>query len=214
MRHEKKHSYHSAIRAKQATATRMRIISAAETLFTSRGYTDTTITGIAAEANVAPQTIYAIFGSKKGIISALIENIRNSPRHKKMHQDALKSAAPNAFLQSIAHLISDIYETWGNLFNSLRGAITVEQELAQFLLQQHMQDRDIIREDLTHLHAIAQTRSTFSFEQALDIFWTLLSFELYLSLVRLRGWSRTEYETWLANLLRQQLLDPAVSQEH
>ncbi|MBR5734804.1 MAG: TetR/AcrR family transcriptional regulator, partial [Desulfovibrionaceae bacterium] len=106
MPHEKKRSYHSALRARQASATRMRIISAAEKLFTSLGYTGTTITGIAAQANVAPQTVYAVFGSKKGIISAVVERIHQSPRHKKMHEEALESTDPDTFLQSIAHLIA------------------------------------------------------------------------------------------------------------
>ena len=212
MPHEKKRSYHSALRARQASATRMRIISAAEKLFTSLGYTGTTITGIAAQANVAPQTVYAVFGSKKGIISAVVEHIHQSPRHKKMHGEALESTDPDTFLQSIAHLIADIYETWGNLFSSLRGGITAEQELAQFLLQQHMQDRDLMRQDLRHLQDIAPACRGRAFEQSLDIFWTLLSFDLYLSLVRLRGWSRAEYEAWLASLLRQQLLGPNPAQ--
>ena len=49
------------------------ITDAGERLFISRGYSATTIENLAEEADVAVGSIYAHFGSKEGVYSALIE---------------------------------------------------------------------------------------------------------------------------------------------
>ncbi len=58
-------------RRKARTANAIR--DAAERLFISRGYSATTVEDLAEEADVAVGSIYAHFGSKEGIYSALIE---------------------------------------------------------------------------------------------------------------------------------------------
>ena len=62
------------LRQRQAEATRKMIVSAAQSLFLEHGYTGTTIEAIAEQAGVATSTVYAVFGSKRGILRA----IRNS----------------------------------------------------------------------------------------------------------------------------------------
>jgi AcrR family transcriptional regulator len=59
-------------RARKALATRRRILEAAETLFTRDGYATTTIAAIADQADVAVQTIYAVFGTKRAVLSELL----------------------------------------------------------------------------------------------------------------------------------------------
>lgn len=48
------------------------ILDAAETLFSGDGNTDTTIAAIAEAADVAVQTVYAVFGSKRTVRSDLL----------------------------------------------------------------------------------------------------------------------------------------------
>src|SRR5258708_32790035 len=57
-------SYNSSLRREQAQVTRARILDAASRLFASRGYRAVTVEDIAAEAAVAYQTVYAVFGTK------------------------------------------------------------------------------------------------------------------------------------------------------
>ncbi|HZU80489.1 MAG TPA: helix-turn-helix domain-containing protein, partial [Acidimicrobiales bacterium] len=61
---EGRRSYRSAVREEQAAATRARIVEAAAELFGADGYGRVTIRRIAEHAGVAPDTVYAIFGSK------------------------------------------------------------------------------------------------------------------------------------------------------
>ena len=65
--------YRSRLRAEQAAQTRLRILEAAGELFAERGYIATTIDAVAAEAAVSVDTVYAIFGSKKRLLSAVVD---------------------------------------------------------------------------------------------------------------------------------------------
>jgi len=65
--------YDSARRKEQARQTRAAILEAAQRLFAERGYASSTIEAIAAEAGVAVDTVYASFGSKRGVLSKLMD---------------------------------------------------------------------------------------------------------------------------------------------
>ncbi|HEX4984291.1 MAG TPA: helix-turn-helix domain-containing protein, partial [Ilumatobacteraceae bacterium] len=69
----KKRSYSSAVRQEQAARTRTRIVEAAGALFEANGYARTTIREIAEQADVASDTVYAVFGSKARVLTALID---------------------------------------------------------------------------------------------------------------------------------------------
>ncbi len=57
----------------QARQTRRTILTAAGKLFVDPGYAATPLTAVAAEAGVAIQTVYAAFGSKRQLLSELID---------------------------------------------------------------------------------------------------------------------------------------------
>ncbi len=65
--------YVSGVRQEQAQRTRLRILDAAHRLFGEYGYAATTIERIAAEAGVAIDTVYAVFRSKRAVLSGLME---------------------------------------------------------------------------------------------------------------------------------------------
>ncbi len=65
--------YHSPLRADQAEQTRRRVLEAAFRLFVERGYAGTTMTAVAEDAGVSPETIYLTFGGKRGLLEGVIE---------------------------------------------------------------------------------------------------------------------------------------------
>src|SRR5687767_7222736 len=69
----KRRRYESPVRQEQAAQTRARIVTAAATLFEAQGYARTSIRQIAEEAGVAPDTVYATFGSKPRVLTAVID---------------------------------------------------------------------------------------------------------------------------------------------
>lgn len=65
----------SGIRARSKQRRWDLVLDAAETLFRRQGYDSTTIEEIAAEADVSIGTMYTYFGSKSGIMRALMEPV-------------------------------------------------------------------------------------------------------------------------------------------
>src|SRR5512134_2841628 len=69
----KKRSYRSDIRTQQSALTKAAIVDAAADLFISEGYARTTIRAIAERGGVAPDTVYATFGTKVRVLTAVID---------------------------------------------------------------------------------------------------------------------------------------------
>src|SRR5918997_4479162 len=74
-------TYRMSARAEAAEATRERILAAATELFMANYYDEVTMRGIAAEAEVALQTVANHFATKDKIFAAAIE--RTDPMHER-----------------------------------------------------------------------------------------------------------------------------------
>ncbi len=71
-------AYRSSTRDRQRLATRAAVTQAAGELFVERGYAATTVTAIAEAADVSPETVYAIFGSKREVLRGVVEAVATS----------------------------------------------------------------------------------------------------------------------------------------
>ncbi|MFY9915710.1 MAG: helix-turn-helix domain-containing protein, partial [Nocardioidaceae bacterium] len=70
-----KRSYRSPRREAQAARTREAIVEVTRRLLAAGGLSDVTMDAIAAEAGVSVQTVYATYGSKAAILSALLDRL-------------------------------------------------------------------------------------------------------------------------------------------
>src|SRR5260370_20361269 len=86
-------TYSSPLRAEQAQATRRRILDAARAQFLDGGGTRPTVQVIADAAAVSPATVYAVFGSKRAVLSVLIDEALASALPDPAHPDAWPEAA-------------------------------------------------------------------------------------------------------------------------
>jgi AcrR family transcriptional regulator len=68
-----KRRYDSSRRQEEARARRRAVVEAAHRLFLEEGYGETSIERVAEEAGVSAATVYAAFGSKAGILSAVAD---------------------------------------------------------------------------------------------------------------------------------------------
>src|SRR5215472_15708547 len=71
--------YNSPQRTEQANATRREVMEAARRLFSTQGYGRTTMEAVAAAAGVSVATVYLVFGTKLGLISALVREAAEDP---------------------------------------------------------------------------------------------------------------------------------------
>jgi AcrR family transcriptional regulator len=199
----------STYRQEQAAATRQRIASAARKLFGERGYGATTLAAIAAEAGVAEPTVYAVFGSKKGLLLALRQQMHAEVELPKLTAEA--NAAPDARrkLEGWARLLRRQMERSYDVIVAHREAARVDSAAAE-------EHRVVLDSRAGVMHELVRDlapdlRSDLNVQTATDILWAFSNEEIYRELVQERGWSPDRYEAWMARTLKQQLLADADS---
>jgi len=202
-------TYHSPVRQKQADETRRGIASAARKLLLARGFAGATIDAIAKEAGVAPQTVYAVFGSKQGILAEILDQARFSDRYEALIAEAMKTDEPETRLRFAGKIARQIFDSERSELELLRGAGVVSPELAM-----KEQDREATRysRQAGMIEFLAESKCLkpeLEVTAALDILWALTSRELYRSLVISRGWTGDAYEVKLGDLLVAALMKPA-----
>src|SRR5258707_7095818 len=95
----KKRPYKSLVRQRQAGDTRHRIIEATRRLLLSEGYAGMTIEAIAQRAEVSAQSVYAIFKSKTGILTELLDQSTFGADYEDAVRRALSASDPEARLR-------------------------------------------------------------------------------------------------------------------
>jgi AcrR family transcriptional regulator len=206
---EKKRSYHSRVRQRQAEETRRRILVAARSLFESHGYALTTMDAIAELAEVSPKTITAVFGSKRALLAEVINPEDFSPRARQLIEELRVTEDPLRRLSLVVQITRQAYGPLASSLELLRTAGAVAPELADVTRQIEARRRQNQARLIASLCEQEERRSGLSLEEATDVLWTMTSYDLYRMLVVEQHWEPERYETWLAQLLIEQLLAPS-----
>lgn len=199
-------------RAEQARATKRRIVSAATALFVERGYTSTSMAAIASAADVADQTVYAAFGTKRAILSAAIDQaIAGDDRpiavnDRDWMRVVLESTDARARLEGYAKAVRRIHDGAAGMFEVLAASATIEPELAAMWAEAQRRRRIGVTGVIALLADWGALRDGLDAEGAIDIVWSLNGHELYRNLVVHCGWEPERYETWLGASLIELLL--------
>ena len=199
----------STYRQEQALATRQRIASAARKLFRERGYAATTLAAIAAEAGVAEPTVYAVFGSKKGFLLALRQQMHAEVELRKLTAEAKTAPDARLKLEGWARLLRRQMERSYDIIAAHREAARVDPAAAEEY-RGVLNSRSGVMQDLVG-ELVPDLREDLDLRTATDIVWAFSNEEIYRELVQERGWSPGRYEAWMARTLKQQLLvDPGI----
>src|SRR5260370_16158889 len=118
----KKRPYKSLVRKRQAGDTRRRIVDAARQLWRSAGYDGMTIEAIAQRAEVSAQSVYAIFRSKTGILTELLDQSTFGDEYEEAVRQAMSASDPETRLRLAARIARQIHEPLNAPFDLLRGA--------------------------------------------------------------------------------------------
>ena len=185
-----------SLRSARAAVTRDRIAQAARKLFAERGYGATTLTEVAAEAGVAVQTVYAIYGSKSGILAELREALLHQPEATRLYEQAVAEPGRDRKLELFARSIRHRWQGGHDIVAANEQAGATEAAIR----------RDVDRVVATRRSGIKRlAHSMASGDDANRIYATLDSLtlpELYRELVEFHGWSPDAYENWLAAALK------------
>jgi AcrR family transcriptional regulator len=183
----------STYRQQQAQQTKERIAGAARRLFASRGYGATSIETIAAEAGVGVRTVYAVFGNKREILSAICEKWLADAKARELGEAALSINDPDERLRAAAHWLRNLY---GHGFDvvTILDAATDEDEQTRKMLRAKLAGRNHVMDAI-----IA------AFPGAGPVYRALAAPGVYRELVVETGWSGDEFEAWVASVLKQSI---------
>jgi TetR/AcrR family transcriptional regulator, regulator of autoinduction and epiphytic fitness len=190
--------YHSPRRAQQAEATREAIVRAGRALFARHGYQATTLQAIAHEAGVAVPTIYAVFGSKAAILSALVKSAGADADIRALANEAFAERDARRKLRLSAQVMRRIMERDGDIMELLWQAGGGDPDLADVWRQSHRQRLNRLGSLISQLAELGALKPGLSVEEATDIEFTLSSPETYRLMTRERGWRPQRFEEWLA----------------
>lgn len=199
-------------RAEKARATRRRIREAALRLFREHGYGATPMQAIADEAGVAVQTLYFTFGTKRALLSEILDIAIAGDEEPvatldRPHIQALMDDPdPVAQLRGQARITRLVYGRLAPALEVVRGAATADPDLADLWETSIKQRATVMERFIAALVTKTQLREGIDQAAAVDIALALQGPELYEFLVGRRGWSPDQYEQWLANALISQLL--------
>jgi AcrR family transcriptional regulator len=165
-----------------------------------------TIDAIANKADVSVPTVYAIFKSKTGILTALLDESMFGSDYEEIVRYAQSATDPETRLRRAAAVARQIRSAQSTAFELMRGAGVVAPELAKL-----ERDRERLRYDseesvISSLANSGKLRPELNHQKARDIFWMLTGGDVYRMLVGERRWSPEQYENWLADTLVEFLL--------
>jgi AcrR family transcriptional regulator len=208
------------LRAERAAATRTRILDSAGALFVEQGYPATTLTEVADTAGVAADTVLHIFGSKKGLLKAVLDVVvggdeaqvrvldRPGPQAMRSETDQRRQVA------MLARGIAEQAERIQPLDDILRSAAVVDPE-ARALRDdlQLRQRRQAMTQVVSWIADNGDLKDRMSVGDAADIVWTMTSPEVHHLLRRHCGWDAGKYQAWLHDTLVSALLPARSSRE-
>jgi AcrR family transcriptional regulator len=203
--------YDNRRREEQALQARRRILDAAYRLFLDRGYTGTTMAGVAGAAGVSVETLYKAFGTKAALAKqvwdvTLVGDDQPVPLARRPEFAAVTAEDdPRRKLAAYAAVGRLLFERLGPLVGVLlEGAGDPElRELLATLDRERLAGATRVIGQLAELGAL---RDGLDPERAGDILWTLISPEVTRMLVEDRGWSLDQWQAWLATTLADALL--------
>jgi AcrR family transcriptional regulator len=203
---KKKRAYRSVARQRQAGDTRERIADAAYQLLLEKRYEGMTIDAIAQRAEVSPQTVYAVFRSKAGILAELLDRTSFGTGYQDLVRQAREKEFPPDRLRFAARIARHIFESQSETIDLLQGVSLVTPELADLIKEREWHRYDSQKSMVDFISERGWLQPSINPGKARDILWAFTSREFYGMLVRQRGWSPQDYEEWLGNVLVSELL--------
>ena len=181
-------------------------------MFLERGFADTTITAIAAHADVAAETVYSIYRTKAGLLDAVVRaavlrgDEPEDPLERSWVKRLLRLTDLPGRLTGFARHTAQTTELTSPMYAIIASAGTGEREIDD--LQRNLLDMRFAgqREIMIALVQGGSLGRGLTAEQAADTFSALASPELHHVLRIRRGWSQRRYARWLEQTVKAALL--------
>ena len=189
-------------------------MQAATTLFAEKGYAATTIDGIAAEADVAVETVYSRFGNKLTLLKAILEPAIVGNQSGVDILELPEVAAIRVMtdqhqqVAGLAHLSRTILERSALGHRILRTATAADPAAADFERGDEQRRHHIQSAYIEMLRANGPFRPGLTTADAATTYSALANPATYALLTVRCGWTPDHYERWLCDSLTLLLLVP------
>jgi AcrR family transcriptional regulator len=207
-----KRPYRSPLRAANAQSTRLSVIRAAARLFAERGYVATSLEDVAAEAGVSRATIFTSVGGKADLLKAaydvaIVGDDEPVPLPQRPWDIAVRNEPdPERMIDGYAQMITEVSGRVASVYEAMRGAAAADGEARVLLERMRSERRGGSAGFIGFLVARSALRPGLDKSRAADVVWALNDPGLYHLLVHDRGWTSRQFQTWLAETLKGQLL--------
>jgi AcrR family transcriptional regulator len=197
-----KRRYDAPRRTERAQETRRRVLAAAREHFLADGYIATSVADIARDAGVAEATVFAAFGSKRGLLLGVIGAATGGDAaaipliERPEWRAMLADPDPIDALGRFAAIAAASLGRGAALIGVARAAAAVEPEVAEVLRQGWESRWRDCRTLADALQKRGQLRAGLSVEAATDMLWAYCGAELHGMLVGVRGWTEEAYRRW------------------
>lgn len=200
-------------RRERTVRTEERILRAAAQLFAERGFLDTTMSAIAAEAGVAVQTLYLRFGSKVAILTAahdaaVVGDTASTPLlERQWVADLGEEPDGRAAVELLMSHVRQMAERVGPVYRVVQAAAADPdvRELDDRLQAQRYTTTRTWAEQLGRKDGFAPA----SIDEAADLLYAFTSPDFFRVLVSERHWSPDRWEAWVARTVADLLFPPS-----
>ena len=181
--------------------TKASIVAAATRLFIERGYLETTMAAIAAEAGVAVQTLYLAFGSKVAILAAAHDlavvgddepiPVLDRPWVDEVRDEPNVSRALELVLTNTLGIVERVAPISGVI-----QAAAADTDVAELLARTNAQRLDTMRFLAAELATKQGFASQLTTDRVADVLYAVVSNELHRLLVIERQWPVEDWRAW------------------
>jgi AcrR family transcriptional regulator len=192
-----------------AEATRHAIVEAAARLFQVYGYQATSVGRIAEEAGVAVQTIYNSVGSKRDVLSRVLDFAatgERAPAPALLREQAEKATEPRQIIDDMVEYWRGGLERTAPVFKVIRQAAALDPEVADLELQRAEQRLRNYGHAARILAERGALRHGLTEEDAAAAIFAVGHPDLYRFLVADEGWPQDRWAAWARDALEASLL--------
>lgn len=197
-------SYQSPLRDERAAETRIRIVAAARELFASQGFAGTTVAMIAKHAKVATPTVYATFGSKAAIVGEMIAGLEAESDRDRWGARIEAEPDPRRKLALYATFMRNLYANGRDMWAAAINAAS-DPEVVEMKNLGEREAREWLVPLIASLDEAGVLPAHVTRAEAVERAWMLSALELYFRGTAGLDWTDDQYESWLAEILGQQL---------
>ena len=198
-------------RRERALATRLRITKVAYTLFSERGYAETTMAEIAEAAGVAVQTVYFTFHTKGELLSRAFDFAvlgEEGPLPPEEQEWYARMTAEPDLVMALRHLVAgvgtiNVRATPLNIV--VRASAERDPDTARVWAFHEQMRADAHRAILEILVAKSPLRAGLTPERATHLLLFYLGSDAYRPLVHDFGWTHEEWVDWTVATIADQL---------